>query len=75
MTMTYPQPLPRFPERNALQKLLCGSWKSAHDLQPSGARVLERLQANGWIEWCDEAKVRYRLPFEGRRAFETPLPF
>lgn len=75
MTDFHPLPPPRFPERNALQKLLCGSWKSAQDLQPTGVRVLERMQAKGWLEKSVEASVRYRLTFEGRRAFEAPIPF
>jgi DNA-binding PadR family transcriptional regulator len=75
MTNFHPPSLPRYPERNALQKLLCGSWKSVQDLQPTGLRVLERMQAKGWLEKSIETGVRYRLTFEGRRAFEAPIPF
>jgi hypothetical protein len=66
--------LPRFPERNVLQKLLCGSWKTEHDLQPTGLRVLERMLSYGWIEKRIERDVHYKLTFEGRRVFETPRP-
>ncbi len=75
MSEAHPAELPRMPERNALQKLLCGSWKTARDLQPTGLRILERMLDNGWVEKRVECDVRYRLTFEGRRAFEMPRRF
>ena len=73
--MESPHTPPRYPERCALQKLLCGSWKTSQDLLPTGARVLDRMQAKGWLEKRIERDVSYRMTFKGRRAFESPIPF
>jgi hypothetical protein len=66
--------LPRIRERDALQKLLPGSWRTARDLQPTTARILEGMLEKGWIESRVAREVEYKLTLEGRHAFATPLP-
>jgi hypothetical protein len=74
MTVGSTSLLPNIRERDALQRLLTGSWKSARELQPTSIRTLEKMIEKSWIEKCIEPDVLYKMTFAGRRAFETPLP-
>ena len=67
--------LPYIQERQALQGLLSGGWKSARALFPThGEITLAKMVGKGWVEPRRSGSVEYRITDAGRAAFRARLP-
>jgi hypothetical protein len=63
--------LPTVRERQALQLLLSGDWKSVRAIYPPESRTLARMIEKGWIE--RKPLGVYRITDTGRMAFRSKI--
>ena len=63
--------LPNVREREALQLLLSGEWKSVRAIYPPKSRTLARMIQKGWIE--RKPLGMYRITDAGRMAFRSKI--